>query len=135
MPVKRKAEPKLTLGVLARRYILWMNQRAPDVEKALQNYGDEMLYEDLTRGIVAKGKTDFAKSFAEAVKNNTAREAKTEFTRLFISGNFAVISGVHSHKGKTEAERVRMRFVTVLETNAGLIARHTDLLESDELKP
>lgn len=137
VPVMRKAEPKLPMGVIARRYILWMNQRPLDAERALKNYADEMLFEELTRGVVSKGKTDFAKGFTEAIKDNAKLEAKTEFTRLFVSGNYAVISGVYSRKRKPESpadERVQMKFVTAFEISNGLIVRQTDFFERDKLK-
>jgi steroid delta-isomerase-like uncharacterized protein len=102
-----------------------------NTEELLTLFTDDCVYEDVTFGVVNRGKEEL-RAFADGVFAGVP-DFKIEVTAQFASGTWASMEWVMSgtHKGDfpgmpATGKRFSTRGVTVLELDAGKIRRNAD---------
>ena len=102
-----------------------------NTEELLTLFTDDCVYEDVTFGVVNRGKKEL-RAFADGVFAGIP-DFKIEVTAQFASGTWASMEWVMSgtHKGDfpgmpATGKRFSTRGVTVLELDAGKIRRNSD---------
>lgn len=102
-----------------------------DTEKLLSLFTDDCIYEDVTFGVINRGKEEL-RAFADGVFAGIP-DFKVDLTMRFAAGTWAAMEWVMSgtHKGDfpgmpATGKRFSIRGVTILEFQAGKIRRNSD---------
>ena len=99
-----------------------------DTEKVLSLFTDDCLYEDVTFGVINRGKEEL-RAFADGVFAGIP-DFKVDLKTSFAAASWAVaewvMSGTHKGDFPGTGERFSVRGVTILELQAGKIRRNSD---------